>query len=81
MTQKELRISALKMVSGIEDRLLEAVKAFPPNWSEDHVWVAFKKISFEDNLSTDQVIEAVKRSYACFNEDHRVDGKEKTNGQ
>jgi hypothetical protein len=78
MNNQQLKTYIKTKTNTLKNKLLKVIKEFPQgyDWNENHVDVAVNKLVENPELSTEQVINCIKRSYLCVNEKWFVD-KEK----
>ena len=89
MNKQDLKFQARQNIARLENSVLRVIAAFPTEklnkdnnivpviWKMKHVRVAVKELVENPELSTEQVIKGIKRSWACHGENWYIDaGKE-----
>lgn len=83
MNNQQLKTYIKTKTNTLKNKLLKIIKEFPKenngipiNWGPDHVDVAVNKLVEKPDLSTEQVINCIKRSYLCVGEKWFVDKAE-----
>jgi hypothetical protein len=77
MNKQNLKYNIKKDLARLQNSVLRVIAAFPSdkNWDTRHTWLAVNKLVENTELSTQEVIEFIKRSYLCAREGWFVDGK------
>jgi hypothetical protein len=78
MNNQQLKKYIRTKTNTLKNKLLKVIKEFPQgyDWNENHVDYAVNKLVEKPDLSTEQVINCIKRSYLCVNEKWFVDKEE-----
>ncbi|MCK5603243.1 hypothetical protein KAR91_15275 [Candidatus Pacearchaeota archaeon] len=78
MNKQELKRNVIQKVNREKKTLLKIIKLFPEgyDWGDFHVDVARKKLDENPELTPEQVIDMIKRSWVCTGDNWLMDKKE-----
>ncbi len=74
MNKQDLKFQVKQNLSRLQNSVFLVIAAFPDDkWSMKHVRVAVNRLVENPELPTEQVIEMIKRSWACHGENWEID--------
>lgn len=78
MNKQDLKYQLKRDLARLQNSVFRVIAAFPPdkNWHMGHIRIAVNKLVENPELSTEQVIKMLKRSYLCYGENWLIDGGE-----
>jgi len=74
MNKQDLKFYSNQKLARLKNSLSRVIAKFPKHWNDNHVDVAIGKLVENPELTTEEVIKAIKRSWVCAHENNRVDG-------
>lgn len=76
MNKQDLKFQLKQDLARLQNSVFRVIAKFPrdKNWDNRHVRIAIKKLVENPELLTEQVIESIKKSWACHGENWMIDG-------